>query len=150
MIVALPSASHYAAPDAGKKHQLTDHKVSKLLPLRQAWKQQPLGRCPEPEWREVQDPCRQMPPSPSMIHHSITGWERRSGQASQPTSLTQTGSICNSNGIFLSLFFRSTVHQTGRQTDQNDNKRGLSLAPGLLVSILSALFYCVGWHVRPD
>lgn len=34
MIIALPSASHYAAPEAGTKHQLTDHKVSKLLPLR--------------------------------------------------------------------------------------------------------------------
>lgn len=52
------------------------------------------------------------------------------GEASQPASPTQTWSVCNSNGIFLSLFFRSAARQTkqAKQT-KKDNKCGLFPRP---------------------
>lgn len=77
--------------------------------------------------QEKQEPRRARPPrTPSwptahhFSHQSVTGRETntQARPAGWQASPTQTGGVCNSNGIFLSLFFRSTVRQIARQTDQ--------------------------------
>lgn len=158
MIFDLPSASHQ---HAGPPNGLWGEAFSFLCTG--AGTRQPLGRCPKAASQERQRPSRTRPPrNPRLcprhitsvtISHSQAKRDKCPGQAtpgqasrpSKPRLLRQTGSVCNSNGIFLSLFSRSNVRQIARQNRPKKEtiNAGCSSALSLLASS-PPFSYCVG------
>lgn len=119
------------------QHAWSWHRISpngtqgELLPLF-SW----LGKGGQPLGYYLASSKRGMA-DPISINSTPLSHQQSLAQDMPASPLTQTRSASNSNGIFLSLFFRLTVspgRQAGRQADPKDDASRLVLAPSLVVT----------------